>query len=116
MKLNLLHTADAHVARFNALRDRIVPGATLHHEVRPEWLMRARDAGAEAVRADLAQLFNGTQGPWLCTCTTLGPVATALGALRVDWPMMQAAAQAGGPVLMAYALDSTREASMALLR
>ena len=53
-------------------------------------------------------------GPVVCTCTTLGPAAARLGALRIDQPMMRAAAQTRGPVVMAYALESTRAASRAL--
>ena len=36
-------------------------------------------------------------------------------ALRIDWPMMQAAAQSGGAIMLAYALDSTYASSLALL-
>ncbi|GGE38524.1 hypothetical protein GCM10011360_27890 [Primorskyibacter flagellatus] len=106
MALTLLHTAAVHVATFDALRDRIAPGSELRHVVRPDWLDRARADGAEAVRDDLrAVLADG--GRVLCTCTTLGPLAAELGALRVDAPMMRAAARSAGPVVMAYALEST---------
>lgn len=114
MTLTLLHTAPAHEATFNTLRDRLAPGAELHHVTRPDWLSRAR-AGDDTVRDDMATTLAKTPGPTLCTCTTLGDTAEALGALRIDWPMMQAAAGTGGAIMLAYTLDSTYESSLALL-
>jgi hypothetical protein len=114
MTLTLIHTAEAHKATFNTLRDRLAPGADLHHVTRPDWLSRTR-AGDDSVTSELADTIAAAPGPTLCTCTTLGPLAESLGALRVDWPMMQAAAHAGGAILLAYAFDSTYEPSLALL-
>ncbi|WP_306151569.1 hypothetical protein [Roseovarius sp. MMSF_3281] len=114
MTLTLIHTAKLHEATFVSLRDRLAPGAKLHHITRPEWLDRAR-AGDESVTEDLAQAIATAPGPTLCTCTTLGATAESLGALRIDWPMMQAAAQSDGAIMLAYALDSTYESSLALL-
>jgi len=56
------------------------------------------------------------EGPVLCTCSTIGPIAEAAGALRIDWPMMQAAVRADGPVLLVYCLESTLKPSLALLQ
>ena len=114
MTLTLIHTAKVHETTFDTLRDRLAPGAELHHVTRPDWLTRAR-AGDATVTEELAQTIGRSPGAVLCTCTTLGEAAESLGALRIDWPMMQAAAQSGGAIMLAYALDSTYDASLALL-
>jgi hypothetical protein len=114
MTLTLIHTAKVHEATFDALRDRLSPGADLVHVTRPDWLTRTR-AGDESVAQELAQAIAEAPGITLCTCTTLGEVAETLGALRIDWPMMQAAAETDGAIMLAYALNSTYEPSLALL-
>ena len=115
-QITLLHTADAHVATFDALRDRIAPGAVLHHVVRPDWLATARASGpTEALTAEITETIQSTQGTVLCTCTTIGDIAEAAGALVIDRPMMTEAARIGGPILMAYALESTAAPSLAAL-
>jgi len=114
MTLTLIHTAKVHEATFDALRDCLSPGTDLIHVTRPDWLTRAR-AGDESVTQELAQAIADAPDMALCTCTTLGEVAETLGALRIDWPMMQAAANTGGAIMLAYALDSTYEPSLALL-
>ena len=78
-------------------------------------MQRAQDGIDAALEEEIAGVIARAQGPVLCTCTTLGPVAESAGAMRVDWPMMRAAAQAKGPVLMAFCLDSTYAPSLALL-
>jgi len=116
MSLTLLHTADVHVATFDTLRDRIAPGTALRHEVRPAWLDEARAGGVTpALAARVAALIASAPGPVLCTCTTLGPAAERHGATRIDRPAMEAAARHPGPHLLAFTLDSTRAASLALL-
>lgn len=111
----MLHTAEVHVETFDALPDALAPGLVLRHVVRPDWLEQARAGQAEALRPGIAELATGADGPFLCTCTTLGPLAEELGALRVDRPMMQEAARIGGRILMVYVLDSTRAPSLELL-
>ncbi|QAX28436.1 hypothetical protein [Leisingera sp. NJS204] len=111
-KLTLLHTAEVHARTFRAL----APEADLNQQVRSDWLARARDGIGADLKAEIAAAISAADGPVLCTCTTLGPVAEEAGAIRVDWPMMQEAARIGGPVLMAYCLDSTAAPSEALLR
>ncbi|MGR3760628.1 hypothetical protein ACUXV3_10935 [Roseobacteraceae bacterium NS-SX3] len=108
----LLHTAEAHVQTF----DTLAPEAALTHVVRPDWLTQAQGGISAGLREEIAGAVLEAPGPVLCTCTTIGEAAEAAGATRIDWPMMQEAAQAGGPVLMAYCLDSTAEPSEALLR
>ena len=115
-QITLLPTADAHVATFDALRDRIAPGAVLHHVVRPDWLATARASGpTEALTAEITETIQSAQGTTLCTCTTIGDIAEAAGALVIDRPMMTEAARIGGPILMAYALESTAAPSLAAL-
>lgn len=110
--LTLLHTAEVHVETFRAL----APAADLDQQVRADWLDRAQDGIDAALEAEIAAAVAAVDGPVVCTCTTLGPAAEAAGATRIDWPMMQEAARIGGPVLMAYCLQSTAEPSEALLR
>ncbi len=107
----LLHTADIHRVNFDAL----APEAGLSHVVRPDLLERAQGGIDAALSADIAEAVRAAGVPCLCTCTTIGIAAEAAGAIRIDWPMMQTAARMGGPVMMAYALDSTLEPSRGLL-
>ncbi|WP_264211187.1 hypothetical protein [Leisingera thetidis] len=108
----LLHTAQVHADRF----DRLAPEAGLTHQVRTDWLERARGGIDTSLRREITQAVEAADGAVLCTCTTIGEAAEDAGALRIDWPMMQEAARLGGPVLMAYCLDSTAEPSGTLLR
>ncbi|MBO9452513.1 hypothetical protein J7426_19735 [Tropicibacter sp. R16_0] len=113
--LTLFHTAEVHRATFDELAQRIAPGARLTHVVRPDWLDRAQGGIdvtlSEEIQAEIADAPNA-----LCTCTTIADVATQAGAIRVDRPMMEMAAAAGGPVLMAYCLQSTLIPSRDLLK
>ena len=110
--LTLIHTAEVHVASLASL----APEARLNHIVRSDWLARAQGGIDVNLRDEIISTIKDLNGPILCSCTTIGEVAEAAGATRIDWPMMQQAAQTGGPVLMAYCLDSTRAPSSALLR
>lgn len=116
MTVTLIHTADVHRATFNAVRDRIAPGTELVHVVRPRWLVRAQEGMTASLDAEIASTVTRCSGKVLCTCTTIGPTVEAAGGLRVDWPMMQDAARAGGPVLLVYCLDSSRQPSLELLK
>jgi hypothetical protein len=113
--LTLFHTADVHVATFDAL----APTARLSHVVRPDWLARAQGGIGPDLKLEITHAIQAATGPVLCSCTTIGEAAEEAGATRIDWPMMQRAAQtaaaAGGPVLLVYCLDSTKEPSTALL-
>ncbi|AZV79658.1 hypothetical protein EBB79_18455 [Parasedimentitalea marina] len=110
--LTLIHTAQVHCATFDGL----APQADLRHNVRPDWLARAQNGIDDRLAAEIAAAIQAAEGPVLCSCTTLGPVAEAAGAIRIDWPMMQRAAEIGGPVLLVYCLDSTAQPSQDLLR
>lgn len=115
MTLTLLHTAQVHSATFDALRDQIAPGQALHHIVREDLLLRAQTGIDDALSAEISALISSADGTVVCTCTTLGPVAAQAGAIRIDQPMMQAAAATPGGVLMAYCLNSTLGPSLDLL-
>lgn len=115
MTITLLHTAEAHRETFDTLRDRIAPDTRLRHVVRPNWLARAAGGVDARLEAEIAGAVGRATGPVICTCTTIGPAAERAGAMRVDWPMMQAAARCGGPVLLAYALDSAYAPALELL-
>ncbi|CUH68197.1 hypothetical protein TG4357_03443 [Thalassovita gelatinovora] len=116
MILALIHTADIHRTTFDRLRDRIAPQLGLHHIIREDWLARARQRIDGALTREITETIAMTDGPVLCSCTTLGPIAEAAGALRVDQPMMRQAAQSGGKLLIAYCLKSTEASSLLLLR
>jgi hypothetical protein len=119
MILTLLHTAEVHCATFDAIARRIAPDAALHHVVRPDWLARAQCGIDSDLQAEIADTIGGSKGAVLCSCTTLGAVAGALGAIRIDAPMMAEAAriagETGGDIVMAYCLDSTLAPSADLL-
>ncbi|MEQ9259171.1 MAG: hypothetical protein RIG84_08725 [Roseovarius sp.] len=117
MTLTLFHTSPAHLPTFEALRDQIAPDLPLEQRVEAAWLARARKRGgvSAGLAGEIAQAVRRATGPVLCTCTTIGEAAEAAGALRIDWPMMREAARLGGPILMAYCLESTWGPSLALL-
>jgi len=117
MQIACLHTAELHVETFAALFAAQAPGVDVSHVVRADLLARAQsegavriaDATAEAV-ADLAD-FDAV----LCTCSTLGPLVDALHdtrLIRIDRPLMVAAAAHGARPLLAICLESTRAASL----
>lgn len=114
--IEFLHTAEVHVATFEHLLADRASEVRLRHEVRADWLERARNEGlsrplddavathlrAAAERADVV----------VCTCSTLGPVADRIGdegraVFRIDRPMMEAAAGEPGTCVVAVCLQST---------
>lgn len=121
-QIAFLHTAKAHVATFEALLAN-APGVTTRHVVRPGLLTLAQAQGLAAVRAETARLLHDLSGAVAVvgTCSTLGPLVDGLRAeiphlIRIDRPLMQAAAVAGPRCLLVLCLDSTRAASVDLLR
>jgi hypothetical protein len=116
-RVQLFHTSPAHIARFDALRDRIAPGLALHHTVREDWLDSAKNEGlTDRLSSEVTAAIQAAKGPSLCTCTTIGDIAEAAGATRIDRPMMQAAAALGGEICLVYCLASTKVASTSLLQ
>ncbi len=112
--LTLFHTASVHRTTFTEIAARIAPDVQLTHVVRPDWLERAQGGIDATLSTEIQQLIAQSPNA-LCSCTTIGEEAALAGALRIDRPMMDLAASTGGPVLMAYCLDSTLEPSQALL-
>lgn len=112
--LTLFHTAEVHRATFDALAARIAPDARLDHVVRPDWLARAQAGIGKDLAAEITRTIAAKPAS-LCTCTTIGAVAAEAGAIRIDWPMMQAAARCDGEVLLVFCLESTRVPSGNLL-
>ncbi len=119
-----LHTADVHCATFGKRFAEAAPEITLDQQVRAEWLAEARETGlTDGLVGRVRDFLEGaarTHDAVLCTCSTLGPIATEVAArrpnvIRIDWPLMQAAAACPGPALVAICLESTREATLALL-
>jgi hypothetical protein len=120
MRIACLHTAKIHVATFNALFAEKAPDAQLLHVVREDLLAQAQAGGLESVgealfnaMAELAEV-----DAILCTCSTLGPLVDQLNnpkVVRVDRPVMEAAASVGPKPLLAICLESTRAGSLELL-
>jgi len=111
--ITCVHTADVHVDTFGAL----LPQAS--HIVRADFLDRARSDGLDAVRLEVLEVLHAaaTQGPVLCTCSTLGPLVDEIGdarIVRIDRPAMEHAVAEGGEVVVAICLHSTRDATLAL--
>lgn len=111
--ITCLHTAQVHVQTFGAL----LPEAK--HVVRADLLDRARVDGVERIAAEVTDLLTelSSDGPVLCSCSTLGPVVDAANnpaLVRIDRPAMEAAIAAGPQVVVAICLESTREATLAL--
>ena len=86
--LRLLHTAKVHRATFDALRDQLAPGLVLEHDLRTDWLKRAQDGISPELAGEIERCVRAYDTPVLCTCTTLGSVAEAAGAVRIDAPMI----------------------------
>lgn len=112
-KVGFLHTAQVHVATFDAL---VAGRAEVAHVVEPELLERARREGLtptveSGVRSVLAELASSGADVVVCTCSTLGPVAEAVAeevpVLRVDRPMARLAVDAGSRIGVVAAVEST---------
>ncbi|THD76532.1 hypothetical protein E7681_01430 [Thalassobius vesicularis] len=116
MRLTFVHTAQVHCATFDGLRDRITPETQLDHIVRADWLARAQGGIDDTLTQEITQSIQAIETPVICTCTTLGEVAEAAGAIRIDRPMMRRAAETWGDILLVFTLKSTEAPSTALLR
>jgi hypothetical protein len=119
-----LHTADVHVATFGKLYAEMAPGVEVSHAVRADWLADARRDGlTEKLFSDVRQFLAAaarSHDAVLCSCSTLGPIAEAESVaspniIRIDTPLMEAAAARDGPTLVAFCLESTRAPTLALL-
>lgn len=123
--VGFLHTAQVHVATFEALSRELIPAARTVHRVDPEALELARHDGAgERVRAvvagHLAELREAGCEVVLCTCSTLGEVAEGLSGgglavIRIDRPMLRRAVALGPRIGVLAALTSTVEPTTRVL-
>lgn len=122
-----LHTSDAHVATFEALRGRMAPEVGLRHVVRPDLLALAiaqgglSDTVIAAAREALAGAVTPEAQVLVCTCSTLGPVAEAYDAqapvpvLRIDRPMADQAVLQAANIAVCGTLASAVSATTALV-
>lgn len=120
MHISFLHTADVHVATFDALLTTLAPRAAVTHHVDASLLQRVRADGLAAVRHDTRALLRvlAAADAVVCTCSTLGPLVDELAlphVLRIDRPMMEQACALGPAPLVAICLESTRQATAALV-
>lgn len=123
--LALLHTSPVHVPVFDGLRDAGHPDLELWHHVAEELLTRARQEGPDAVALDvrdaLVRAAGDGAGAVLCTCSTIGAVAEAVGedmavpVIRVDRPMAARAVAAGSRIVVLGAVASTLGPTSALI-
>ncbi|MET4589835.1 aspartate/glutamate racemase family protein [Arthrobacter sp. 754] len=123
--VGFLHTAQVHVATFEALSRELVPSARTVHQVDPDVLELARQEGtADRVRAVVAgHLFELREAGCeviLCTCSTLGEVAEQLSrvrldVIRIDRPMLRRAVTLGPRIGVVAALASTVEPTTRVL-
>jgi hypothetical protein len=123
--VGFLHTAQVHVATFEAPSRELLPSARTVHRVDPEALELARQYGtAERVRAvvagHLAELREAGCEVVLCTCSTLGEVAEGLSGdgldvIRIDRPMLRRAVSLGPRIGVVAALTSTVEPTTRVL-
>jgi hypothetical protein len=125
--IGFLHTAAVHVDAFGALVDEFDSARGHEHVVRPELLDRARRSGADdgdlatGIDEALVELRRRGAGVVLCTCSTLGAVAEALGegfgvvVLRVDRPMAELAVRGGPRIAVVAALESALAPTRSLL-
>lgn len=126
MKIACLHSAHSNIAVFEAAaRQQGLAEGTLLHEVQPQWLALAEQAGGltadieHGVRTALLQLAQQADAVML-TCSTLGPAvpgaaqASAVPLLRVDAALAAQAVEHGGRVLALCAVETTLQPTLAL--
>jgi hypothetical protein len=124
-RVGFLHTAQVHVATFEALSHEYLPSASTVHRVDPHALELARQEGASdgvraVVAAHLAELRGAGCEVVLCTCSTLGEIAEDLSGdglevLRIDRPMLRRAVTLGPRIGVLVALASTVEPTTRVL-
>ena len=120
-----LHTSPVHVATFDALLASAAPARSAIHLVREDLLSTARRDGLDdpALACELRTVLHTLAGAArvvVCTCSTLGGLAEATEApvpvTRIDRAMADAAVQAGAPVLIVAAVESTVPPTRELLQ
>jgi hypothetical protein len=125
--IGLLHTARGHVATFDRLARELDAGIVLRHEVRESLLAEAIAAGSAAgavetaTREAVRDLVSAGALVIVCTCSTIGavaeltPVPEGVLVMRIDRPMAEQAVASGRRIVVAAALPSTFEPTLALL-
>lgn len=119
MKIACLHTAESNVPVFETASKHIgLPSGSLSHEVRPDLLTKAEQAGgltpdiANETISALTALCQGVDAVIL-TCSTLGPAVDELAGktpvpiLRVDAALARRAIDSGGKVVTLCAVETT---------
>lgn len=119
MKIACLHTAESNVSVFETASKEIgLPSGSLAHEVRPDLLAKAEQAGgltldiANETTLALTALCQGVDAVIL-TCSTLGPAVdelagkTSIPVLRVDAALARRAIDSGGKVVVLCAVETT---------
>ncbi|WP_432562195.1 aspartate/glutamate racemase family protein [Kineococcus sp. SYSU DK003] len=124
--VGFLHTAHAHVRTFSDLLDQRDETVADRHLVDTGLLVAARARGVDSVRSAIAdrlrRLVAEGADVVVCTCSTIGPTAKAVGAqmglrvVRVDRPMAEAAVLAGRRIAVVASLDEAAATLMPLLR
>jgi hypothetical protein len=125
--LTLLHTSPVHIATFDHLLAELAPNIPATHLVDESLLQEARTAGqitpqlAQRIMTTLQAAFDQEQTVVLCTCSTIGGCAEAVGAqigrpvLRVDRAMADQAVALGQHIVVIAALASTLTPTRQLL-
>lgn len=127
MRIACLHTADSHIALFDAAARAVSPRLELTHEVRADLLAAAEQAGGltEAIamqtRGSLLALRGGSHAV-LLTCSTLGPAvndafakqSAPVPVLRTDAALAQRAAEHGGKVVVLCTAPATLDPTASL--
>ena len=122
MNIAFLHTAQVHVETFEALVQELAPQCKRTHHVAPELFASAQTDGLMSISAQTYEILEKLQtaDAVLCTCSTLGPLIDSFArtnpkVVRIDRPLMEAAVKSGPKILIRICLESTREATLALL-
>lgn len=123
-----LHTAAVHIDTFNALGAALAPELVLTHAVRDDLLSAAEKAGFVTPAIDLMTqevlmaLSDSGARVVVCTCSTLGASAEALGGetdtpmLRIDRAMADIAVQTGRRIGVAACVPTTVPNTQTLIR
>jgi aspartate/glutamate racemase len=117
--IGFLHTAEQHVARFDALLNARQASLTRQHVVRADLLEQARAKGQTSelviqVR-DALQKVAREASVVVCTCSSLGQIAENLAdeftvpILRIDRAMAEQAVQQAKNLLILVTVESTLE-------
>jgi Asp/Glu/hydantoin racemase len=121
VKIACLHTAESNVSVFEAASMEIgLPSGSLAHEVRPDLLAKAEEAGgltADIVNETASALIALCKGvdAVVLTCSTLGPAVerladkTSVPVFRVDAALARQAIDIGGRVVALCAVETTIE-------